>query len=113
MAEADPGLQASSLSISSDTLARTIAQVHTHPVEGDDVREQLPGSVRSENSSNVTVSSEANVPVNDILKTLNNIAVRFYSFEQQARVDRDRVSRLCDQFDSEFVNNKKGKTPKK
>ena len=108
MAEAN--LQASNIQISPDTVVRTLAQVRTQMAEdGDDSSiHDLPdnGPVHG-NSSNMTVSSDSVMPVNDILKTLNNIAVRFDTFEQQAKLDRERVSKLCEHINSDVVNLKK------
>ena len=41
-----------------------------------------------------TRGADANFPGQDILKTLNNIASRFDRFKQQAKIDREKVSRL-------------------
>ena len=112
MAEAFPDTQASgSLEISTETLERTLAQVATLPVD-----EEVPDTVQPPQGNSVLTEqsvSNGNVPVCDILKTLNGIALRFDSFEQQARADRDRVSKLYEQLNVENTTSKKNKTPKK
>ena len=78
MAEAFPDTQASSsLEISTETLERTITQIATLPIdeEGQEIIQQPQGkSVGTEQSIN-NVNSVGNVPVCDILKTLNSIAL--------------------------------------
>ena len=111
MAEASIGLpqtQASNaVEISSDIISRTVAQVDTNPSELED-------GVTGQRQGNTVASASANnVSVNDIFKTLNNIAVRFDSFEQQARIDREKVATLCEKLNGDITSVKKGKTPKK
>ena len=100
MAEAN--LQASNTEISSDILSRTLAQVQ-------------PELQRTQEASTGETSTgvSTNFGNSDILRTLNSMVARFDSFEQQARVDREKVSKLCEQFNSDHSGTRKVKMPKK
>ena len=112
MAEAGPTSQASSLNIiSSETLTNTLAQVSSGVTEEEHVQNGITGTAL--NTVNDSEASHVNNgSISDILKSLNGIANRFDFLEQQARVDREKVNRLCEQFQQEHVN-KKGKSSKK
>ena len=103
MAEASIGLpqtQASNaVEISSDIISRTVAQVDTNPSELED------GVTEGQRQGNTVASASAsNVSVNDIFKTLNSIAVRFDSFEQQAGINREKVATLCEKLNGDITS---------
>ena len=117
-AEAPTPFQASNgFNISQEALNKTIEQVQSHLLTDDGSTPTVNASGNSSNQDSVNsvenVSDASGMPIGNILKTLNNIVGKFDMFEKQAKVDRDRVSRLCEQLQCDNVNVKKGKTPKK
>ena len=115
MAEVPTPSQASNgFNISQEVLNKTLEQVHPHLLMEDGATATVSASGNQDSVNvNETVSDAIDMPLGNILKTLNNIVGKFDVFEKQARIDRDRVSRLCEQLQCDNVNVKKGRTPKK
>ena len=102
---AEAGSQASSVSnISELTISQTVAQVSHLPEEVVDHR--------GDNQQGAQGGKNVNV-LDNILDKLNTIVDKVDSVEKQALEDRNRVLKLCEQFDSDTVGNIRKKIPEK